>query len=184
LGTTTSNDQGAGDEFYIGIDQNNPMLWLERDGNVGIGTYVPRAKLDVEGSVYLGNGNVGIGSSVPRARLEVNNAVVFTSEYDNGNSGTSKTIDWNNGNKQKVTITGSCTFTFTAPGGPSNLVLRAIHENSATAYTETWPSGSPGKVKWPSGSAPSLSDTANAVDIVSCYYDGTDFNCQAGLAFQ
>jgi hypothetical protein len=159
-------------------------LIYDNGTNVGIGSTVPQAKLDVEGSAYFGSGNVGIGSASPRAKLEVNNAVVFSSEYDNGNSGTSKMIDWTNGNKQKVTINGSCTFTFTAPGGPANLVLRAVHDNSATVYNETWPSSSPGKVKWPSGSAPPLTDTANAVDIVSCYYDGTDYNCQAGLAFQ
>ena len=101
------------------------------------------------------------------------NTAYFT-ETDNGNSGTTKTIDWTLSNKQKITTTGSCTLTFTAPGGPCNLVLRIVHEASATAYTYTYPA----TVKWPGGSANKLvtTNTSGAVDIVSFYYDGTNYN--------
>jgi hypothetical protein len=40
-------------------------LIYDNGTNVGIGSTVPQAKLDLEGSAYFGNGNVGIGTTVP-----------------------------------------------------------------------------------------------------------------------
>ena len=81
--------------------------------NVGIGTFTSRVKLEVDGIIY--GTNIGVGTTSPGQKLEINNTAAFSSEYDNGKSGTSKTIDWNNGNKQRITLTGNCTLTFTAP---------------------------------------------------------------------
>ncbi len=123
--------------------------------------------------------NVGIGTSAPRQKLEINNAAAFSSEYDNGNSGTSKTIDWNNGNKQKITLTGNCTLTFTAPaGGVGNYQLLVI-EDGTGSRTLTWP----GTVKWAGGVAPTLTLTAAGVDIISLYYNGTNYYACAALGF-
>lgn len=115
---------------------------------------------------------------ISRYRLDMDNLPIknvktgtFNSEVDNGNSGTSKNIDWTAGQKQKITSTGSCTITFTAPLGPSNLTLRIIHENSVTAYAYTWPA----TVKWPGGTKATTTNTANAIDVVSFYYDGTNY---------
>ena len=90
-------------------------------------------------------------------------------EYDNGTSGTAKTLDFSaNGPLQKVTRNGNCTFTLTAPSVPSTVLVRFIHDATGTTYTVAF---SPA-VKWPSGSAPTFTNTANAVDIVSLYWDG------------
>ena len=113
-------------------------------------------------------------------RIEINNTAVFASEYSNGNSGTAKTVDWNNGNKQLVTMTGNCTFTFTAPtGGVANLLLRLV-QDATGGRTATWPA----TVKWPGGSAPTLTAAANAVDIVTCYKNGTNYYCTSGMDFK
>ena len=47
------------------------------NGNVGIGTWVPRGKLDVEGLVSITTfaGNVGIGSFLPGYPLDVNGPI-------------------------------------------------------------------------------------------------------------
>lgn len=102
----------------------------------------------------------------------------FDAEVDNGNSGTSDNIDWTVGNKQKSTLTGNVTFTFTEPNGPCNLILKLVQDGTGSR-TVTWPAD----VLWPGGTAPTLTTTASAVDIVSFYYDGTDFYGQAGLDF-
>lgn len=103
----------------------------------------------------------------------------YFAETDNGNSGTSKTIDWTASNKQKITTTGSCTLTFTAPSGPCNLLLKIVHEASASSYTYTWPA----TVKWPGATALTTTNTSGAVDIVSFYYDGTNYYAQGAANF-
>lgn len=53
-----------------------------------------------------------------------------SAEYDNGNSGTSKTIDFVNGHNQKITLTGDCTLTITPPAStaPGYMTLRVIQD--------------------------------------------------------
>lgn len=46
--------------------------------------------------------------------------VSFDSEFSNGNSGSAKTIDFANGNKQSVLITANTTLTFVEPPGVGN----------------------------------------------------------------
>lgn len=99
-------------------------------------------------------------------------SVLNITEYDAGNSGTSKTLDFaTNGPLQKVTRTGSCTFTLTAPSKPGMVVVKMVHEASATAYTVTF---SP-TVKWPGGTSPTWTNTSGAIDLVSLYWDGTSW---------
>jgi hypothetical protein len=76
-------------------------------------------------------------------------------------------------------MTGNCTFTFTAPSGPTNILLRII-QDATGGRTITWPAS----VKWPSAVVPTLSTTASAEDIVTCYYNGTNYYCQIGLDFR
>lgn len=57
----------------------------------------------------------------------------YRTEYDNGDSGTTKTIDWLNGSLQKVTMTGNCKFTFTLPAtGQGFMQLRAIQDTTGS----------------------------------------------------
>ena len=91
-------------------------------------------------------------------------------EFDNGNSGAADTIDWNEGTKQKSTLTASTTYTFTDPPGPANLTLRIVQDATGT-WTVTWPAS----VKWAGGSAPTISAGANDIDIITFYHDGTDY---------
>jgi hypothetical protein len=124
-------------------------------------------------------GNVGIGTTVPTSALQVNNTFSYSSMYDNGNSGAAITINWNNGNMQKVTMTGNCTFTFTAPGGISKVMLQLTQDGTG-GRTATWPAA----VKWPSAVAPTLTSAAGSVDFVSCLYNGTNYYCTASLDFR
>ena len=71
-----------------------------------------------------------------------------------------------------VTLTASCTLTFpTAVAGQSfTLVLR---QGGTGSYTITWPASI---VKWDGGSAPTLTTTVGAVDIISFFCsDGTNW---------
>lgn len=88
---------------------------------------------------------------------------------DDGNSGTADTIDFSAGNIHKSTLTGSVTYTFTAPPTGSVVVLKVVQGSGP--YTVTWP----GTVKWPAATAPTLTTTNGHVDIFTFYWDGTDY---------
>jgi hypothetical protein len=98
--------------------------------------------------------------------------VVWDAVNDEG-SGGSVTIDWTLGNKAKYTMSSNGTLTFTAPGGPTNLMLKIT--NSGGARTITWPA----TVKWPEGSVPTPS---TGVDLYSFFYDGTNYYGAASLS--
>lgn len=108
----------------------------------------------------------------------VQETITFYQEYNTGNSGTAKTINWGNSNKMRSTLTGNCTFTFTAPDGPCNLMLK-LDQDATGSRTVTWPAS----VKWQGGVAPTLTATASAIDIVTFYYDGTNYYGMIGLDF-
>ena len=93
---------------------------------------------------------------------------VFYEEFDNGNSGDDTVlIDWTLSAKQKLTLTGNCFIDFIDPPGPCDLTLRLV-QDSTGSRTVSWTK----IIKWPNGNAPSLTTTANAIDIIVFYYDG------------
>lgn len=95
----------------------------------------------------------------------------FNGEVDNGSSGgTSKAIDWTAGNKQKLTMTGNATLTFTAPNGPADIRLKIVQDGTGSR-TITWPAS----VKWVNSVVPVLTTTAGAIDFVRFDYDGTNY---------
>jgi hypothetical protein len=98
-------------------------------------------------------------------------------EYDAGNSGTALTIDWTNGPAQKVTLTGNVTFTLSNPVNAESYIIKLVQGSGP--YTVTWPAA----VKWGVAGAPTLSATAGKIDIVSFYYDGTNYYGAYSLGF-
>jgi hypothetical protein len=97
-------------------------------------------------------------------------------EYDAGNSGTSKTIDWNLGQHQKLTLTGNVTLTFTNPLSGQTTKFKLVQGSGP--YTITWPT-----IKWAGGAAPTISTANGAIDIVTLYYDGTSYHGQHAKGF-
>jgi len=81
-----------------------------------------------------------------------------------GNTGTSVTIDCNDGNVFTATLTGNCTFTLATPNGTSNRAtsFTLVLTNDGTASRTVALSG--GTFKYPGGSI-SRSTGANEVDI-------------------
>lgn len=84
-------------------------------------------------------------------------------EYDNGNSGTSKTIDFKNGQKHLLTLTGNCTLTFTN-GETSDYKLRIIQDGTGNRSI-IWP----GNTKFYNGVAPTINTDAGSISIISIY---------------
>lgn len=123
-----------------------------------------------------GSGSLVFATAPTLATVNMNNTDIqnirlaeFNGEYDNGNSSTADTIDWGQGNFQKSTLTGNCTYTFTAPSGPARLTLRIL--TGSGSFAVTWPAS----VKWSGGTAPTITTTASKADLVTFWYDGSAY---------
>lgn len=113
-------------------------------------------------------GNVGIGVSNPVAKLDL------AGDYKEGvvtaNTGTAYTINTATGTVQILTLTGNCTFTFpTATTGESFTLL--LRQDGTGSRTVTWPAA----VKWPGGTAPTITSTASKLDKYVFTADGTNW---------
>jgi len=96
--------------------------------------------------------------------------------YAIGNTSTAVTISLANGTVQTATMTGNCTFTMPSVSAGKSFVL--ILSTGSGSYTGTFTS-----VKWPSGTAPTLTTTASKWDILSFFSDGTYWYGSALQAF-
>ena len=78
-------------------------------------------------------------------------------------------------------MTGNTTtFAFTNPTNPCNLLLKIAQDGTGSRTITNWDTD----IKWAGGgTAPTLSTGANAVDIISFYFDGTNYYGAASLDF-
>lgn len=98
-------------------------------------------------------------------------------EFDNGNSGTSITIDWSKGDRQLLTLTGNCTISYSNRIKGQTVTLRIV-EDGTGGRTVTLPTS-----KWANGSPGSFTTTASAINLLVVYYDGTNNLTQLSAGF-
>ncbi|MEK7179061.1 MAG: hypothetical protein AAB727_02280 [Patescibacteria group bacterium] len=81
------------------------------------------------------------------------------------NSSTAYTIDLTRGNVYEVTLTASCTFTFSNPpaSGTAGSFTLILKQDATGSRGVTWPTS----VQWENGSAPAITGTASATDILT-----------------
>jgi hypothetical protein len=85
------------------------------------------------------------------------------------NSSTAITLALTNGTVQIITLTGTCTITMpTATSGKSFIMF--LKQDATGSRTVTWTT-----VKWPGGTAPTITSTASKQDIYSFFADGTNW---------
>ena len=87
-------------------------------------------------------------------------------------TGTTQTINWNNGNSQTMNLgsaTGNVALTFTNPVAGATYFLRVVQ--GATPRQVSFST----VVKFPGGTAPTLTATASAVDTIVIFYDGVSY---------
>jgi len=166
-----------------------PSGGLIVQGNLGIGTWAP-TNHEIEMNVGIGtafttaaglsvmNGNVGIGTWVPAARMQVSGQY-DSIRYNNGSTGGTVTIDWNNGNVQAITLTSSITsLTLNNPVAGGRYLVE-IKQGTGGSFTVAWPSN----VKWPGGTTPTLTTTAGQTDMITLYYNGTNYAAAPNLNY-
>jgi hypothetical protein len=81
------------------------------------------------------------------------------------------TLDLANGSVQIITLGGNITYTFPTPVAGKSFIL--VHKQDGTgSRTVTWPAS----VKWPAGTAPTLTSTASRADkFVFTAIDGSSW---------
>lgn len=127
----------------------------------------------VTGTLPVGNGGTGAttlaGASIATytGTETLTNKTVEAGTFTNGyteelvtaNTTTAYTISLANGSVQYLTLTGNCTYTFPTPAAGKSFTL--IQKQDATgSRTVTWPAS----VKWPAGTAPTVTSTASKAD--------------------
>jgi len=89
-------------------------------------------------------------------------------EYNIGNSSGAKTVNWSNGNHQRIRLTGDVVFTFTNPVvGASYRLL--IAQDGTGGRGVTWPAD----VAFEDGTPPVLDTTAAGITLTSLVYTAT-----------
>ena len=109
------------------------------------------------------------GNAKESNQINVKNAT-FLTEYDNGDSGVAKTIDWNNGQNQKITLTANCVLTLPSVIGTGRFQLKIIQDGTG-ARSLSFTSAS---VKNPTN-FDFASGTANQECIITFYWDGAKY---------
>ena len=96
-------------------------------------------------------------------------------------------INWNSGNKYHLLLENSSTVTFaTNPTNPCNLLLKVAQGNGGSKVI-TWAVTS-GTIYWAGGGVlntdePTLTTTDDKTDILTFYFDGTNYFGVASLDF-
>jgi hypothetical protein len=121
------------------------------------------------------NGNIsvtpnGTGKSVVSA-INYNEGAIHTVTY-----ASTITPNVTNGNVQTVTLTGNVTFNaFASPVAGQSLTLKVVQDATGSrTLTST--------MKF-AGASKTLSTAANSIDIISVYYDGTDYFASLAKGF-
>jgi uncharacterized protein (AIM24 family) len=133
-------------------------------------TWQVYAQAGAFGNSFTGTGSVVLATSPTIATATLTSPTItgYTETTVTANTSTAYTINIANGTLQILTLTGNCTYTFpTATAGKSFTLFQL--QDATGSRTVTWPAS----VKWPSGTAPTITSTASKGDKFVFTADGT-----------
>jgi hypothetical protein len=149
-----------------------PGLTISGDTNTGIffpaADTIAFAEGGTEAMRLDSSGNMGLGVTSPVARFDLGGD--YKESVVTANTGIAYTIALT-GTVQILTLTGNVTFTFPSvtPSGRSFMIL--LRQDGTGNRTATWPA----TVRWPGGTAPTITATANRTDKFVFTSDGTNW---------
>lgn len=134
-------------------------------GGTGVGTLTGIVKGN--GTSAFSVATAGTDYTSPTSTETMTNKTVQAGTFTNGyteelvssNTSTAYTIDLANGSVQYLTLTGNCTYTFPTPAAGKSFTL-VQKQDGTGSRTVTWPAS----VKWPAGTAPTITATASKAD--------------------
>ena len=175
--STTINHGGVGDYTYY-----NCSLLIDFVSLTGGGIRIFGGSLfsltNSGGGVASNNRVMGCSLSSPlpiwfTGYFEANSNQGGDTQYrDLGNLTGSTALSFEGGRKQLTlafTLTGNLTITAFSNQIPGRQHVLKVIQDGTGGRTITWP----GSVTWISGSAPTLSSAAGAIDFIVMFYDGT-----------
>jgi hypothetical protein len=167
--------QGASSEVAIGDGTNAPRITSRATTNLTINT---NSGVN-SGSIVINQGSNANIAITPNGtgKTVIGNLVATETLYDNGNSGTA-TITPNaaNGATQKYTLTGNITWNaFGTPLAGQSMTMLLVQDGTGNRTLSS-------TMKFAGGSK-TLSTAANAIDIVTVYYDGTNYYASLSKGF-
>jgi len=118
-----------------------------------------------------GSGSLVFGTTPTITTAALTNPTVtnYVETPYSANSSTAITLALTNGTVQIITLTGNATITMpTATSGKSFIMF--LKQDATGSRTVTWTT-----VKWPGGTAPTITSTASKQDIYSFFADGTNW---------
>ena len=115
--------------------------------------------------------------------LKVSNGQVYTTvPATHLPTGTTQTINWNDGSSQIVSLTsssGNVTFTLNNPQAGGSYLLEIV-QSSGTTRDVVFPAA----VKFPDSSTPVVTQISGAHDIVALWYNGSFYRATINQNFR
>jgi hypothetical protein len=158
----------------------NALQTVSRTGQYSdlIGAPSTTDDLAVGSNVNGNNQLLQLNSSaqIPSTDIIIKN-VIFEQKNQVNVSGAGYNINWTQGSKQRLALSGDTTVVFSNnPSQPGHLML-ILYTNG---FTVTWPAA----IKWPDGQEPILSSDGTSVDIATIYFDGINYYGLSAIGFK
>lgn len=175
LGNSATKDVGTGSAQVAAGDHLHTATYEAKNTNI-------QAHISSTSNPHSTTAaQVGLGSvlNAEQVKAGTGTAKQYASTKFTATDASTIAIDWNNGNVQRVVIgaTGR-TVTMANPLDGGRYVFLIKQDGSGSRTITTWPA----TVVWLGGGlAPVLSTAANAMDIVTLVYDGTDTKYYASI---
>ena len=135
--------------------------------NIILGAQINTPAVGTSNYLNIGNlitGTVGSSSVTVQGLLGVTGNTALTTYTETKSSAavsTSYDVSWASGSVIWLTLNASTTLTFSSPVSGKTMTF-FVKQGGAGGYALTWPT-----ISWPSGAAPTLTTTAQKVDIIT-----------------